>query len=47
MSPEAFVMMGTVWIVSLFIVVPLFILEGREERELEREQADKEKSHHS
>lgn len=47
MSPEAFVMMAAVWIVSLIAVVPVFIIEGREERKLEQEQADNEKSHHS
>ncbi|MDI3234207.1 hypothetical protein QK289_04235 [Exiguobacterium antarcticum] len=47
MSPEAFVMMMTVWFASLFVVVPLFIIEGREEREAERKQADMKKGHHS
>ncbi|WP_214848958.1 hypothetical protein [Exiguobacterium sp. s138] len=47
MSPEAFVMMAAVWVVSLIAVVPVFIIEGREERRLEQEQTDKKKSHHS
>lgn len=46
MSPEAFVMMMIVWVVSLIAVVPVFIIEGREEREMEREQGMK-KCHHS
>lgn len=47
MSPEAFVMMAVVWIVSLIAIVPVFIIEGREERKLKQKQADKKKSHHS
>lgn len=46
MSPEAFVMMMIVWVVSLIAVVPVFIIEGREERETERKQGMK-KGHHS
>ncbi|WP_404274380.1 hypothetical protein [Exiguobacterium undae] len=47
MSPEAFVMMMTVWFVSLFFVVPLFIIEGREELEMEQAQTGTKKCHHS